>query len=199
MAETPELQNLAAAAAAAAGLPENLFFGLIKTESGWNPSARSGAGALGLTQVMPWWITNAAAAASIGMSGKTPQDLLDNPALSLTAGARILASELDYFGAPELALMAYNAGRTAVNAAIKAAGSRDPATVSASLKAAETRAYWQKVMNWANYYSNEISEATATVENVATDTVETVKELANPGPLLIGLVALAGIFFASRK
>ena len=41
------------AAAASNGIDPALLKGLVSQESGFNPSARSGAGAVGLTQLMP--------------------------------------------------------------------------------------------------------------------------------------------------
>ena len=107
MADSPDLISLARSAAQEACVPEDLLLGLVKTESAWNPNARSRVGALGLTQVMPIW-TSPTYAASIGMVGMTVADLMD-PLTNLTAGARILAQELIRFGKPELAAMAYNA------------------------------------------------------------------------------------------
>ena len=91
------------AAAASNGIDPALLKGLVSQESGFDPNARSGAGALGLTQLMP------GTAASLGVSN--PLD----PAQSLQGGARYLRQQLDRFGGDErLALAAYNAGPGAV-------------------------------------------------------------------------------------
>jgi soluble lytic murein transglycosylase-like protein len=91
------------AAAATNGIDPALLKGLVSQESGFDPSARSGAGALGLTQLMP------GTAASLGVSN--PLD----PAQSLQGGAKYLRQQLDRFGGDErLALAAYNAGPGAV-------------------------------------------------------------------------------------
>jgi soluble lytic murein transglycosylase-like protein len=91
------------AAAASNGIDPALLKGLVSQESGFDPSARSGAGALGLTQLMP------GTAASLGVSN--PLD----PAQSLQGGAQYLRQQLDHFGGDErLALAAYNAGPGAV-------------------------------------------------------------------------------------
>ena len=197
MAETPQLIALATTAANAAGVPPELFLGLVKTESDWNPNAQSGVGALGLTQIMPIW-ASPSYAASINMTGITPADLMD-PATNLQAGARILAQELARFGVPELAAMAYNAGAGVVNRAIQQAGTKDPATVSNYLPAAETRAYWQKVENWANVYAKKIGAIQAQLENVATDVTENVKGSASPAILAVTLIIGAAILWAARR
>jgi soluble lytic murein transglycosylase-like protein len=91
------------AAATANGIDPALLKGLVAQESGFNPSARSGAGAVGLTQLMP------GTAASLGVTN--PLD----PVQSLQGGAKYLRQQLDRFGGDEkLALAAYNAGPGAV-------------------------------------------------------------------------------------
>jgi soluble lytic murein transglycosylase-like protein len=85
------------------GLDPALLAGLIEQESGFNANARSGAGAQGLTQLMP------ATAAGLGVT-----DPLD-PAQSIEGGAKYLADQLDRFGGDVArALAAYNAGPGAV-------------------------------------------------------------------------------------
>jgi soluble lytic murein transglycosylase-like protein len=90
-------------AAARNGLSPALLSGLIRQESGFNPAARSSAGALGLTQLMP------STAASLGVT--EPLD----PAQSIEGGARYLAGMIRRFGGNTAsALAAYNAGAGAV-------------------------------------------------------------------------------------
>jgi soluble lytic murein transglycosylase-like protein len=90
-------------AAQSNGIDPALLKGLVSQESGFNPSARSGAGAVGLTQLMP------GTAAALGVTN--PLD----PVQSLQGGAKYLRQQLDRFGGDEkLALAAYNAGPGAV-------------------------------------------------------------------------------------
>jgi soluble lytic murein transglycosylase-like protein len=91
----------ARAAARKHGIPENLFLRLVQQESGWNPSAVSHKGALGLAQLMP------DTAARLGVDATDPLDNLDG-------GARYLRQQYDRFKSWRLALAAYNAGPEAV-------------------------------------------------------------------------------------
>jgi soluble lytic murein transglycosylase-like protein len=93
-----------------AGLDARLIVALIAVESGWNPGARSPAGARGLGQLMP------ATAAELGVDP-------DNPAANLHGAVIYLRRLIDrYAGRPAteryaLALAAYNAGAAAVSLA----------------------------------------------------------------------------------
>ncbi|MCZ2825111.1 MULTISPECIES: transglycosylase SLT domain-containing protein [unclassified Modestobacter] len=89
--------DLFAQAGARHGVSPALLAAVAKTESGFNSSARSSAGATGLMQFMP------ATAKGLGV------DALD-PASSIDGAARYLSSLTKQFGSTELALAAYNAG-----------------------------------------------------------------------------------------
>ena len=98
-----ELKAMVQAAAQRHGLDPRLFDALVQQESAYDPMARSHAGAMGLTQLMP---------GTARMLGVT--DPFD-PAQNLDGGARYLAQMLRQFdGDTRLALAAYNAGPGAV-------------------------------------------------------------------------------------
>jgi soluble lytic murein transglycosylase-like protein len=92
------------AAAARHGLEPELLGALVWTESGFDPQARSGAGAIGLGQLMP------GTAAELGVD---PYD----PVQNLDGAARYLRQQIDRFGDVRLALAAYNAGPSRVASA----------------------------------------------------------------------------------
>lgn len=92
---------VARAAARRHGVPEDLFLRLIAQESGWNATAKSHKGAIGLAQLMP------GTARGLNVN---PHD----PAQNLDGGARYLAKQYKTFKSWRLALAAYNAGPGAV-------------------------------------------------------------------------------------
>jgi soluble lytic murein transglycosylase-like protein len=93
--------SVAKAAARKHSIPEDLFLRLVQQESGWNPSARSHAGATGLAQLMPGTARN------LGVN-------INDPHQNLDGGARYLRMMYNKFGSWRLALAAYNAGPLAV-------------------------------------------------------------------------------------
>lgn len=93
--------NMAKDAAQRHGIPVDLFLRLVQQESGWNPTAVSHKGAMGLAQLMP------ATARSLRVDPK-------DPAQNLEGGARYLKQQFKTFGSWRLALAAYNAGPGAV-------------------------------------------------------------------------------------
>jgi hypothetical protein len=78
-----------------------LFRANIAVESGFKPDALSTVGAIGLGQLMP------NTAAHLGVDPYDPEE-------NLRGSARYLLTQLEDFGAPDLALAAYNAGPAAV-------------------------------------------------------------------------------------
>jgi soluble lytic murein transglycosylase-like protein len=99
----PEIERLIIENARACKLDPALIEAVIANESGFDPTARSSAGAKGLMQLMP------RTAASLGVSD--PYD----PAQNIWGGARYLGALLRQFGGSvERAVAAYNAGPAAV-------------------------------------------------------------------------------------
>ena len=96
------LQSFMEDAAAKYNLDTKLLSALAQVESGLNPDAVSGAGAIGVMQLMP------DTAASLGVD---PYNVKEN----IEGGAKYLRNMLDTFGGDvSKALAAYNAGPSAV-------------------------------------------------------------------------------------
>jgi soluble lytic murein transglycosylase-like protein len=91
-------------AARATALPLSMLVAVGKVESNLRVDARSEAGARGLLQLLP------STAAALELN-------IDDPEANVLGGARYLRQMLDRFSSTDLALAAYNAGPTAVDAA----------------------------------------------------------------------------------
>lgn len=114
-------------AAATHGIDAGLLAALVQHESGFDPAARSHAGAIGLGQLMP------GTARGLGVD---PHD----PIANLDGAARYLREQLDRFGSADLALAAYNAGPNRV------------AQAGGIPQITETRNYVQRVTTtWEQY------------------------------------------------
>lgn len=96
-----QIIKMAIPIAAQFNIPIKLFLALINQESGFNEKAKSVAGAIGLTQLMP---------DTAKFLGVNPLD----PVQNLIGGAKYLAMMINQFGDYEKALAAYNAGAGAV-------------------------------------------------------------------------------------
>lgn len=85
------------------------FYLLVCIESRFNNQARSTAGAVGLTQVMPKYAPEFAKACGLGELD--PADLADSQVNLLVGACRFKELMVHYFGDPTLALAAYNSGQ----------------------------------------------------------------------------------------
>lgn len=86
-----------------------ISLGIMRQESSFNPTVVSGAGAMGLMQLMP------ATARRTGAKYGLPYGDLFNPDQNMALGASYLSQEIDNFGdCLPLAIAAYNAGPTNV-------------------------------------------------------------------------------------
>ena len=97
------------------GIEPEIAYGLVKTESTFNPRATSYVGARGLTQVMP-------KTARWMMPGTKAEDLY-NPRTNLKLGFRYLNQLIDHYkGNVRHALHAYNRGPGTVDRILKRGG-----------------------------------------------------------------------------
>ena len=109
------------------GVPKDMYRRLITQESNWSPTAKSHAGAYGLSQAMP------DTARQPGYKVRPLTDL-ENPDEQLRFGAEYLSAMMREYGDPTDALMAYNWGSGNFDDWVKAG--RDPNAVPT-----ETRNY----------------------------------------------------------
>lgn len=121
----------------AGAIPGGLVW-LAEVESGFNPLARSPAGARGLFQLMP------ATARELGLRTTLPDERTD-PRKSAQGAARMLHDLHAKFGDWPLALAAYNAGSGRVQRTLQAKRATTFAQIAADLPV-ETRMYVPKVL-----------------------------------------------------
>lgn len=89
-------------------LEPSLIYAVIRTESGFDPDAQSGAGACGIMQMMPSsfeWLME-----KRGESGLYTTEDLFNPEICIDYGSYLLRYFYDYYGTERSAVAAYNAG-----------------------------------------------------------------------------------------
>ena len=128
-------------------LPECLLYALIRSESFFQPQVVSGAGAVGLTQLMP------ATAADIARKLKMTDYSLTDPEINIRFGAYYLAEMIrrsDNRIMP--ACFAYNAGISRVRGWQKKAQGLPEDLFLESLEYAETRDYGRKLLSAAAVY-----------------------------------------------
>ena len=88
-------------------IPEDILYAVIRTESRFDSSAVSSAGAVGLMQLMPetfLWLTN-------DMTGEhLAEGMIYDPETNIRYGAYYLSMMYERYGVWETAFAAYNAG-----------------------------------------------------------------------------------------
>ena len=97
------------------GIDNYLLYGIIKTESDFDPNAVSSAGAIGLMQITPEtfeWIQTYYVDEEYD---KYTVDDLYNSGINIDYGTNILSVLLDMYGNEDTAVCAYNAGVGHVN------------------------------------------------------------------------------------
>lgn len=129
--------------AQALGIDPLLLAGLIRQESAFVHDIQSGAGAVGLMQVMP--ATGRELARRLGFADFTPASL-ENPDVNIHLGARFLRDLLDRFDHDlPLALSAYNAGPTRARRWARLPEASDPDRFTERIPFSETRGYVKNV------------------------------------------------------
>lgn len=135
------------AAAESTGTGEILLYGLIRSESFFDPSVSSVAGAIGLTQLME------STAADMARKQRLEDYDLTDPAVSIRLGSAYYGELLGRLeNRPLDAVFAYNAGITRLRQWRRAFGSLDDDLFLESVPYAETREYGRKVLVAAVFY-----------------------------------------------
>lgn len=141
-----------------------LLLAVARQESQFDPRAISPAGARGLMQLMP--ATARVVARELGVAFD-PAALLDEPSYNARLGAFYLATQLDRFQEPALALAAYNAGPGRVVAWLARNGDPRRADRYAlvdwieRIPFSETRNYVQRVLEAVEVYRTLLQDRNA--------------------------------------
>lgn len=188
MRDRARYEPIARQAATVAGIDPDLYVAQITTESGWDDSAVSYAGAVGIAQIIPRW-----------HPGVDPR----NPEASLAYAANLMASYIREFGSERLALRAYNGGPSS----LRATGTPPPGTDG----------YATTILDERDRLKAERGDTPATVEPIDSPTavtdsappsvevpaggVLTVAALASPAPVdrrwaVAAIAALAALTLA---
>lgn len=150
-------QDLFAEAATEYELPKPFLMSVARQESAFMHDVRSGAGALGLMQIMP--ATGQELARGAGMR-ITNQDLL-RPEVNIPLGSRYIAQLLrDFDGNRALAAAAYNAGPNRVRQWLRRSA-ENPLPLDMWIETipfAETRGYVQNVLAYHIIYSHRLGQ-----------------------------------------
>lgn len=132
------------------GLDPALVAAVINAESGWTPDVVSGAGAVGLMQMLP---ETARYIADQPNRPSPAPDRLTDPEVSITYGTWYLRYLVDRHGAVPAALAAYNAGEQNVAEwEDRAADAGRRFDVERDVPFAETRSFVRKVLRDAEIY-----------------------------------------------
>jgi len=143
--------------AESAGIDPYLICAVIETESNWDSSAVSSAGAQGLMQLMP-----ETAAWIAGKNGVTFEEAkLAEPEYNISLGSLYLDWLLEYWqGDVTLTAAAYNAGLNNVQAWLDEGVWDGNAETTADIPFAETSHYTEKLLRAYDYYHRIYGEGT---------------------------------------
>ena len=134
-----------ASAVGKSGMPLAFLYAIARSESAFEPTARSRVGAAGLMQLMPAVAQRLWAAQHAGTFDPAR---LDDPELNLNLAAALLQElSVKYGGHPLLVAAAYNAGASRVDAWLKRRPiDGDAASFAATIPYQETRRYVRHVL-----------------------------------------------------
>ncbi len=143
-----EYGDIVAACSAEFGVPEEMIFAVIHTESNFDPEAVSRAGAKGLMQIVEptnEWI-------AFRMGEEPMNERLFEPEFSIRRGTWLLAYTYDKYGSWEVALAAYNAGIGNANKWLQNPDYSSDGVTLDVIPFGETREYVKRVLEAAEKY-----------------------------------------------
>ena len=143
------------------GIDPYLLAAVARTESGFDPSARSGDGALGLMQLLPTtakWVTG------LGSWKGPKKPSLTDPQDSLELGACYLSYLQRTLDPPMAAIAAYNAGQGIAGQWVKAAGGADSFGID-DIPYPETKEFVRRVTYWRALFQKAHPRAFAVSAN----------------------------------
>lgn len=130
-------------------LDKYLVYSVIRTESGFDPNAESGAGAKGLMQLMEKTAKECSDKEGFGYS--IPEDLYD-PEKNIRMGCCYLGHLMESYGDVRLAITAYNGGTGNVKKWLNDESLSDGEGGLSDIPYAETRDYVDKVLKAYDMY-----------------------------------------------
>jgi soluble lytic murein transglycosylase len=133
--------DIIAQGAAIPKIPEALAYGIIRSESVFDPKAVSYAGAVGLTQLMP--ATAAETAKGLKMAGYSLTDPADNVKIGLTYYSYMLSR---FGGKPMRAMFAYNAGPSRMAAWARESGDLPDDLLLEAISIEQPRQYAKNIL-----------------------------------------------------
>lgn len=142
------------------GVPEQVLFAVIKSESNSDANAVSKAGAIGLMQLLPStfrWLSDDV------LGERLDSALIYDPETNIKYGACMLARLFDYYGNWDTAFAAYNAGMGTVNGWLGDSRYSDGDGRLTNIPYDETRRYvvltGKAVMMYEKLYYSDLSGA----------------------------------------
>jgi len=127
-----------------------LVYAVIRTESGFSPTAQSSVGARGLMQLTPdtfQWVRY-----RLGEEGAAASDLLYDPWENVRYGCANLSLLLGEFDREDTALAAYHAGRGSVNRWLGDSRYSDDGDCLTTIPYRDTDTYVKKVLTTRDLY-----------------------------------------------
>jgi soluble lytic murein transglycosylase len=149
---------LALEAAARFAVPVELIYGIMRQESSFNPTARSGADAFGLMQLIPEMAHRASVTAGVQL---TANEDLYLPEVNIPLGAAFIHELMKHWnGQFVLTVASYNANQHVIASWVKTRFTGDPVQFIEDIPYDETRTYIKLVLRNYIFYSRLNLDAT---------------------------------------